>query len=239
MPASNQAQERKKPAARKKSPAGKKAPATKKKAAGRKAKPVKPAAISAASKGGDGYSRAAMEAAKRRKTNTAGPSEQPLMKALRAEHRHMATVMQLFVDQLKALEDGQGVDAHVLYEVMDYMVSWPDRYHHPREDLIYSRVAELDPKAADEVDTLQRDHDRTAEHGRQLLRDIQAWRDGAYSAGKLVKAGRAYVDHRRSSPPHHRPTRSLAEAPSRPPPPSPHTSHCVHAFSVALSCVEL
>ena len=63
------------------------------------------------------------------------------MKALRAEHRHIATVMQLFADQLKAIEEGQLVDTHVVYEIMDYMVTWPDRYHHPREDLIYSRVA--------------------------------------------------------------------------------------------------
>ena len=66
------------------------------------------------------------------------------MKALRAEHRHMATVMQLFSDQLKAIEGGELVDTHVVYEIMDYMVTWPDRFHHPREDLIYARVAEVD-----------------------------------------------------------------------------------------------
>lgn len=165
--------------------------AAKKSAPGKKT----PAKKSAVKKGGDGYSRAAMEAAKRAGTPQARTSEQPLMKALRAEHRHMATVMQLFLDQLQALDEGQTVDAHVLYEIMEYMVSWPDRYHHPREDLIYSRVAELSPKAADEVDTLQRDHDKTAENGNKLLLDIQAWRDGTQPAAKLVKAGRAYVDH--------------------------------------------
>lgn len=174
---------------KKKAPAKKHAPKHGK-AAARNAAPARKA-----SGGGDGYSRAAMQAAKLAEKPIAGASEQPLMKALRAEHRHMATVMQLFLDQLKALEGGQVVDAHVLYEVMDYMVQWPDRYHHPREDLIYSRVAELDSRASDDVDTLQRDHDRTAKNGKQLLRDIRAWRDGALPAGKLVKAGRAYIDH--------------------------------------------
>lgn len=117
------------------------------------------------------------------------------MKALRAEHRHMATVMQLFADQLKALEEGQYADGHVVFEIMDYMVTWPDRYHHPREDLIYCRVAELDPKAADEVDSLQRDHDRTATVGRELLQTIESWREGAISAETVIKQGRAYIDH--------------------------------------------
>ena len=162
----------------------------------RKASPKRrPAAKRPVNKGGDGYSRAAMEAIKRAEREVPKGAEQPLMKTLRAEHRHMATVMQLFMEQLKHLETGGDIDAHVLYEIMEYMVSWPDRYHHPREDLIYSRVAELDRRAADEVDTLQRDHDRTAKNGRALLRDIQGWQAGSVAPARIIKAGRAYVDH--------------------------------------------
>jgi hemerythrin-like domain-containing protein len=122
-------------------------------------------------------------------------SEQPLMKALRAEHRHMATVMQLFSEQLTAIAGGELVDTHVVYEIMDYMVTWPDRFHHPREDLIYSRVAEVDARTADEVDSLQRDHDQTGKQGRTLLRDIERWRLGEVSGTVVVKSGRTYIDH--------------------------------------------
>lgn len=170
----------------------KKATAAKKAAASTKA----PASSAAARGNSDaGYSdRSALEGkaavAARRKT-----AEQPLMKALRAEHRHMSTVMQLFSEQLKAIEAGELVDTHVVYEIMDYMVTWPDRFHHPREDLIYARVAEIDAKAADEVDTLQRDHDQTAIQGRQMLQDIACWRLGEVSGALVVKNGRAYIDH--------------------------------------------
>lgn len=155
-----------------KKPAAKKKVAAKKRGAARKKAPLGKA-----------------EAAKR------STPEQPIMKALRAEHRHIATVMQLFTDQLKVMEDGQYVDGHVVFEIMDYMATWPDRYHHPREDLIYCRVAELDPKAADEVDTLQRDHDQTAARGRELLKEIEGWREGEISPASIIKLGRAYVDH--------------------------------------------
>ena len=130
-----------------------------------------------------------------RKSPTGKAAEQPLMKALRAEHRHMSTVMQLFAEQLKSIEAGDLVDTHVVYEVMDYMVTWPDRFHHPREDLIYGRVAEIDEKAADEVDTLQRDHDHTAKLGGGVLREIRRWREGEVSGAVVVKSGRAYIDH--------------------------------------------
>src|SRR6056297_37395 len=122
-------------------------------------------------------------------------AEQPLMKALRAEHRHMATVMQLFEEQLCAIEAGELVDTHVVYEIMDYMVCWPDRFHHPREDMIYARLAERHAGARDDVDTLQRDHDESARRGRKLLTDIKRWRAGGLDGKAIVKSGRDYVEH--------------------------------------------
>ena len=175
----------KKPAARKKAPPTK----AKAKVAAKK----KPAPKASASKASDAYSRQAWEKPASDPLHSA--PEQPLMKALRAEHRHIATVMQLFSDQLQAIEAGETVDAHVVYEIMDYMATWPDRYHHPREDLIYHRVAELDRKAADDVDTLQRDHDVTARRGQQLLQDIERWREGELKGSAIVKMGREYVGH--------------------------------------------
>ena len=122
-------------------------------------------------------------------------TQPPLLRALYAEHRHIATVMRLFSEHLDAIEAGELVDTHVVYEIMDYMVTWPDRFHHPREDLIYGRVAELDAAAGDSVDSLQRDHDYMAKAGQEVLRNIQLWRDGELTGGMLVNGGRAYVQH--------------------------------------------
>jgi hemerythrin-like domain-containing protein len=119
----------------------------------------------------------------------------PLLQTLRDEHKHMASVMKVFSGQLDFIETGELVDPHLVYEVMDYMVTWPDRFHHPREDLIYARVAELDPQCADEVDTLQRDHDNTGKLGHRLLLDVQNWRQGDLPGSKLINNGRAYIDH--------------------------------------------
>ncbi len=121
-------------------------------------------------------------------------AEQPIMAALRAEHKHIARVMQVFAQQLDAVDAGELVDTHILYETMDYMVVWPDRFHHPREDLVYSRVAEVDASAADNVDTLQREHDLMAVKGQKLLADIERWRQGSITGDTVVKEGRDYVE---------------------------------------------
>jgi hemerythrin-like domain-containing protein len=184
---------KKKAAARKANAAVKKKPAAAKKSATRRKTAV-------SSAGGLGKSDAGYNdrsAWDKKLAATAGKkaAEQPMMKTLRAEHRHMATVMQLFSEQLKAIEGGELVDTHVVYEIMDYMVTWPDRFHHPREDLIYARVAEINVKVRDDVDSLQRDHDHTGKRGREVLKDIERWRLGEVSGTVVVKSGRAYIDH--------------------------------------------
>ncbi len=121
-------------------------------------------------------------------------AEQPIMAALRAEHKHIASVMEVFSQQLKAVDAGELVDPHIMYETMDYMVCWPDRFHHPREDLLYSRVAEVDAGAADTVDSLQREHDLMGAKGRKLLADIDRWREGEITGDSMVKDGRDYID---------------------------------------------
>lgn len=177
--------------ARRSSAAAKKRPAVKKASAKQRAAVKK---SSARSKSDAGYDRSAWTAKRKGSASPRAP-EQPLMKTLRAEHRHIARVLELFVDQIEAIEQGQLVDTHVVYEIMDYMVNWPDRFHHPREDLIYGRVAEIDATVADNVDTLQRDHDQMADRGREVLRDIERWRRGEVDGGVVADGGRAYVEH--------------------------------------------
>ena len=135
--------------------------------------------------------------AKRKKAAKAAPkvaAEQPIMAALRAEHKHIASVMEVFSEQLKAVAGGEMVNTHIMYETMDYMVCWPDRFHHPREDLVYGRVAEIDTSAADNVDSLQREHDVMGEKARKLLADIDLWRKGEITGDSIVKDGRNYID---------------------------------------------
>lgn len=119
----------------------------------------------------------------------------PLIATLLAEHQHLARITKMMAAQLDALDAGAAVDSHVLFEIMSYMVSWADRYHHPREDLIYGRAAELDPQLADDVDSLQRQHDTMAHKALALQQLIADWRRGAADSGAVVSAGRAYIDH--------------------------------------------
>ncbi len=121
------------------------------------------------------------------------PKRSAMMATLYAEHRHMATMLEQLERQLARIEQGSSANAHVVYEVMDYMVRYPDRFHHPREDVIFQRAAQRSSYLADSVDTLQRDHDRLAEIGKNALTKVADWRAGECGNEAVVDAGRSYI----------------------------------------------
>ena len=118
-----------------------------------------------------------------------------MLASLREEHRHIATVLALLSDHLNAIERSELVNTHVIYEIMDYMVTWPDRFHHPREDLIYAYAADVDHGLAEDRRQLENDHDAIAREGKALLQLIEDWRAGEANGSTLVEQGRAYVQH--------------------------------------------
>jgi hemerythrin-like domain-containing protein len=135
-----------------------------------------------------------MTTGKKSKPDATVAKIRPLIETLKSEHRHLGSVAVLLKEQLDAIEQGKMVDTHVVYEIMDYMVRWPDRFHHPREDLIYCRVAEIDANAADNVDSLQREHDVMAKQSRAVLDDIEQWRQGNTGGEVVIASGRDYID---------------------------------------------
>lgn len=119
--------------------------------------------------------------------------EAPMLALLREEHRHMATVLALLSEHINAIDRSELVNTRVLFEIMDYMVTWPDRFHHPREDIIYRYAADLDARLAEDCKRLEKDHDEMARRGKALLRAVEDWRSGELGGHEVVKLGREYV----------------------------------------------
>ena len=119
--------------------------------------------------------------------------EAPMLAALRSEHRHIASVLALLSDHLNAIERSELVNTHVVYEILDYMVTWPDRFHHPREDVIFAYAADVDGRLAQDRRDLESQHDALARAGKELLHTIERWRSGQESGADVVRLGRDYV----------------------------------------------
>jgi monoterpene epsilon-lactone hydrolase len=101
----------------------------------------------------------------------AEPSQLPApLRAIGNEHRYISRLLLILEDEAEALRKSGDCDYETLHRVVDYLWRFPDRYHHPKEDLIFDRMR--DPAHADIIAELRQSHTDIAEVNRKLLQAI-------------------------------------------------------------------
>lgn len=133
------------------------------------------------------------------------PAEVPdIVAALTGEHRYHARLLKALEDQVGLINQDREPDVEVLYGVMHYMTSFPDRYHHLKEDLIFERLAARQPSTQPMLRKLQDAHRSIGQAGQRLFElierqrgdtpDPQAWPEIRDRARDYVKTLRQHMD---------------------------------------------
>ncbi len=80
-------------------------------------------------------------------------------RVLRQEHADLARLL----DMVEAQLGGDGaLDCELLIGILDYFLTYPDQYHHPKEDLIYRTRCRHDARLGPVIDDLEAEHDELA-----------------------------------------------------------------------------
>lgn len=98
-----------------------------------------------------------------------------VVQALHNEHVYMSNLLDSLAEQIDLMAQGKDTDFHLLLDIIDYMQNFPDRYHHPREDILYQRMALRDDEAARDVQLLMAEHElleKLADELAECIRDI-------------------------------------------------------------------
>ena len=77
---------------------------------------------------------------------------------LRTEHVNFRKLLDLLEVQLDLFHRGESPDYQLMTDILDYMTHYPDVFHHPKEDVIFSRLLERDSSIAQSVEELARQH---------------------------------------------------------------------------------
>ena len=94
---------------------------------------------------------------------------------LREEHRNIARVLNALEHQLAIFDRGERPDYDVLEAAAEYFTEFPDRCHHPKEDLIFRKLKKRDPTAVESIADLELEHQRIAglaDQFRQAVRNV-------------------------------------------------------------------
>ncbi|KWV54742.1 hemerythrin [Bradyrhizobium macuxiense] len=93
---------------------------------------------------------------------------------LRREHRSMELLLAVLQRELEIFERGERPDYEVIRAVICYFQVYPEVYHHPQEDLIFSKLRIRDPDAAASLGDITREHHEGADRLRHFAQAIDA-----------------------------------------------------------------
>ena len=93
-----------------------------------------------------------------------------LIETLHQDHKNYAVLLKLLSAEADRLEQGKEPDFVRMYDIVNYMVNYPDAYHHPHEELVFDILNALEPDCSSDTRTLVEEHKQLALTG-QVLKD--------------------------------------------------------------------
>ena len=91
-----------------------------------------------------------------------------IIEVLREEHRNIEKLLRVLERELSVFDRGDRPDYEVVLSVIDYFKNYPDKCHHPKEDIIVAMFKARDPVAAAAIGDLEAEHREGARRLRRV-----------------------------------------------------------------------
>ena len=107
------------------------------------------------------------------------------------EHVYFKRLLDLLDEQVSVFETGMQPSYELMLDVITYLREYSDRFHHPREDVAFERLARHRPELALVLQRLRQEHRVIATAGENLARLLDAIVEGSIVERKEVEAAAA------------------------------------------------
>jgi hemerythrin-like domain-containing protein len=113
---------------------------------------------------------------------------------LSEEHRRFSRLLDVLADELALFHRGEQPDYELLQDAFFYLTNYPDRFHHPKEDLLFAAIAERAPQVQAYVQELGHQHHRIADAGTRFLAKLQTvLNDGVLTRAEVEQPALEYI----------------------------------------------
>ncbi|MGL4714705.1 MAG: hemerythrin domain-containing protein, partial [Aeromonas sp.] len=96
-----------------------------------------------------------------------------MLSRLHQDHLNIARLLELLKHKLVAIRAEEPISYFLVRDVIDYLHEVSDKYHHPKEDLIYDYYLKYRMVEGDIVNRLQEEHTRLLEAGTDLKEMVE------------------------------------------------------------------
>ena len=114
--------------------------------------------------------------------------------ALERDHANIAKLLDILESEILAIEVGKTPDHPLMRDIMRYMAQYSDRFHHPKEDLIFAQLLKRDPRVRANVEELIEEHVVIRLVGQEFTRLLhEPGVDSVDARKQLGTSGSAYI----------------------------------------------
>jgi hemerythrin-like domain-containing protein len=90
------------------------------------------------------------------------------IKAWHEEHMYFRRLLRLLQQEMDVFASGDEPNYQLVLDIIQYLRDWGDKYHHPREDEAFRRIAKLRPERQMAIARLLQEHRVVARAGEEL-----------------------------------------------------------------------
>jgi hemerythrin-like domain-containing protein len=108
-----------------------------------------------------------------------------------ADHVHFTWLLEVLERQVLAFHSDDHPDYGLMLDIAYYLRHFPDRFHHPREDVAFAQLVRHAPEMAPLVDRLVQEHRVIGAAGDELLKCLNQVVDEAVIPRAAVEAAAA------------------------------------------------
>ena len=114
--------------------------------------------------------------------------------ALERDHANITKLLDILESEILAIEVGKTPDHPLMRDIMRYMTQYSDRFHHPKEDLIFGQLLKRDPRLRANVEELIEEHVIIRRVGQEFTRLLhESGVDSVDAREQLGTSGSAYI----------------------------------------------
>lgn len=119
---------------------------------------------------------------------------QNAIKFWHVEHMRFKRLLDALERQLAVFHTGAQPNYQLMQDIIHYLHHYPDRFHHPREDVAFARLIKRDPTMVQQVNWLTQEHRVIAAAGAELLRLLdEILEDSIVSRERIEAAVATYL----------------------------------------------
>jgi len=121
-----------------------------------------------------------------------------LIEILLEEHRNIEKLLRVLDQELEVFDRAGSPDYEVLQTIIEYFRDYPERYHHPKEDIIFDMLRLRNPTVVATVGDVEAEHQLETKHLQRFAEAVEAILAGEEHPRKILHdAVRNFVDHQR------------------------------------------